>query len=392
MRSRRSCFVALDLLSPTRSTHVLTYIWRCVGTPRQEAQRSSWTASCCSSRHRPSSLRRAVLLHLSDVMMLPLVVAESTNGVQLHPALTRSCARTKHAPAERRYSARRAVEMAEGHALALAPLGRHGASVRRLDDVDSISAALDSTTTVAIVLVSSPVCLLSFGRRSLAFAPRRRRARYPACCVLCACRSLFVCRPLFVCVCAFWRCTTAIFVRGFARFWASFSLGRVLQAGTSPGRVFWASTFSAGGYLEGCSATWQREGWKRAYVLHFSHRSQPQALRTRATRRTRARCGRHDRRERLAEQHALARGKRLGDARPRVTALEHEHERDWWRRRRRQQDCGVGRLFGRRAVGGARARDRERLLGELGEAVRGALCAGAERIRAQRVEASRNVD
>ena len=201
MRSRRSCFVALDLLSPTRSTHVLTYIWRCVGTPRQEAQRSSWTASCCSSRHRPSSLRRAVLLHLSDVMMLPLVVAESTNGVQLHPALTRSCARTKHAPAERRYSARRAVEMAEGHALALAPLGRHGASVRRLDDVDSISAALDSTTTVAIVLVSSPVCLLYFGRRSLAFAPRRRRARYPACCVLCACRSLFVCRPLFVCVC-----------------------------------------------------------------------------------------------------------------------------------------------------------------------------------------------
>jgi hypothetical protein len=166
LRSRSSCFVALDLLSPTRSTYVLAYIWRCVGTPRQEAHRPSWTASCCSSRHRPSAYggRRSCT---SRTMMLTLVVAESTNGVQLHPTRTRSRARAPHAPAERRHSAHRAVEMAEGHAYALAPLGRHGASVRRLGDVGSISSALDATTMVVITFVSSPFCLLSFGRRSL---------------------------------------------------------------------------------------------------------------------------------------------------------------------------------------------------------------------------------
>ena len=33
LRPRSPCFVALDLLSLTRSTHVLNYFWRCVGTP-----------------------------------------------------------------------------------------------------------------------------------------------------------------------------------------------------------------------------------------------------------------------------------------------------------------------------------------------------------------------
>ena len=119
----------------------------------------------------------------------------------------------------------------------------------RLDDVDSVSAALDSTTTVVIVFVSSPFCLLSFGRRSLVCNSPAARSLASLLCAVCLSVSLRV--PPAVCVCvpfgAALRHFLYVDLRGFGRVrslgWVN-CLGGYVKRALRLGVCFWRVLFA----------------------------------------------------------------------------------------------------------------------------------------------------